>query len=107
MGTHKRALVIFVDGIYDRSLNRIFIRRGAVKSSLYNTMVLCWTKKFLTRIRKPAIKTHKINKNHILPSKNTLHIMHSISSIISNLLLSVALVVSVLVVVRKVEGGVP
>jgi len=33
--------------------------------------------------------------------------MHSISSVLSNLLLSVALVVSVLVVVRKVEGGVP
>lgn len=33
--------------------------------------------------------------------------MHSISSVLSNLLLNVALVVSVLVVVRKVEGGVP
>ena len=33
--------------------------------------------------------------------------MHSLTSIISNLFLNVALVVSVVVVVRKVEGGVP
>jgi len=33
--------------------------------------------------------------------------MHSLSAIIGSLILSVALVLSVVVVVRKVEGGVP